>query len=123
MTTDSSPASAQQIVAEARLQRSRRRWRFVAFLAILIAVIAVTARLAAERGIGTAQIARVEISGTIASDRDRLALLKKLGEDDNVKAVLVAINSPGGTTAGGEELYEALGKLLWDNAVRFFGEP
>jgi protease-4 len=111
MTTDSSPASAQQIVAEARLQRSRRRWRFVAFLAILIAVIAVTARLAAERGIGTAQIARVEISGTIASDRDRLALLKKLGEDDNVKAVLVAINSPGGTTAGGEELYEALGKL------------
>jgi protease-4 len=83
----------------------------VAFLAILIAVIAVTARLAAERGIGTAQIARVEISGTIASDRDRLALLKKLGEDDNVKAVLVAINSPGGTTAGGEELYEALGKL------------
>jgi protease-4 len=28
-----------------------------------------------------------------------------------VKAVVVAINSPGGTTAGGEELYESLNKL------------
>ncbi len=28
-----------------------------------------------------------------------------------MKAVIVAINSPGGTTAGGEELYEALGVL------------
>ena len=42
---------------------------------------------------------------------DDVLELTDLAEDDAVKAVIVAINSPGGTTAGGEELYEALGRL------------
>ena len=50
-------------------------------------------------------------TGSITTDKDRLKVLEELGENDQVKAVIVAINSPGGTTAGGEELYEALGKL------------
>ncbi|MDR3475413.1 MAG: signal peptide peptidase SppA [Devosia sp.] len=111
MTTDSSDASAHQLAAAARLQRSRRRWRVVAFLALIVAVLALAGRFAMEKGIGGQQIARVDISGTIGTDRDRVALLKKLGDDSNVKAVLVTINTPGGTTAGGEELYESLGTL------------
>ena len=40
-----------------------------------------------------------------------VVFIEELAEDDSVKAVIIAINSPGGTTAGGEELYEALGQL------------
>src|SRR5690606_10072187 len=53
-------------------------------------------------------IARVTISGTIATNPERSELLARLAQDDTVAAVIVAINSPGGTTAGGEELYQSL---------------
>ena len=111
MTADTSEPSAHQATASAQLQRSRRRWRIFAFIALAIAVLAIAGRFAANSEAGGDQIARVEITGDIATDRDRTELLKKLGDDPHVKAVLLAINSPGGTTAGGEELYETLGAL------------
>jgi protease-4 len=40
-----------------------------------------------------------------------LRAINALAKDDRVKAVIISINSPGGTTAGGEELYEAIGTL------------
>jgi len=78
---------------------------------LVVAVLALAGRFATEYGISGDQIARVVIDGTIASDPTRVKTLDALGKDDTVKAVIVAINSPGGTTAGGEELYESLGKL------------
>ncbi len=57
---------------------------------------------------GTKQIARVAIEGTITDDRDQIAMLKKIRDASNVEALLVFVNSPGGTTTGGESLYLAL---------------
>jgi protease IV len=94
------------------LRRSRQRWRIAAFVALAIAAAALAGRFALEAGDGeTDRIARVVIEGVITTDRQRLAVLKDLGDNDHVKAVIVAINSPGGSTAGGEELYEALSVL------------
>lgn len=56
-------------------------------------------------------IARVAIEGTILDDRQQLEMLKKIGETENVAGVLVFVNSPGGTTAGGEALYEKLRQI------------
>jgi len=104
--------SPEAIVAASVLRRSRGRWRVAAFLALAVAVIALAGRFALERNGGaTDQIARVNIDGTITTDPVRLKVLTDLADDDRVKAVIVAINSPGGTTAGGEELYEALTAL------------
>jgi protease-4 len=102
------------IPAASQLRRSRFRWRIIAFVALVIAILAGAGRFATENGLaGVAgnSIARVDIDGTIATDAARLEIFDRLGEDDTVKAVLIAINSPGGTTAGGEELYDAIGKL------------
>ena len=44
----------------------------------------------------------------ITEDRDLLRMLQKIGESKQVSGVIVAVNSPGGTTAGGEALFEAL---------------
>jgi protease-4 len=57
---------------------------------------------------GKKQIARVSIEGTILEDRDQLKMLKDIAAADNVSGVLLYINSPGGTTTGGEALYEGL---------------
>ena len=101
------------IPAASQLRRSRFRWRIVAFIALVIAILAGLGRYATENGLAgvTDSIARVEIDGTIATDAARLKVFETIGEDASVKAVLIAINSPGGTTAGGEELYDAINKL------------
>ncbi|ODT69455.1 MAG: hypothetical protein ABS75_16725 [Pelagibacterium sp. SCN 63-23] len=85
-------------------------WRVLALVAATIATLALFGRVALDRPNGE-HIARLTITGTIATDPQRLATIEDLIADDSVKAVIVAINSPGGTTAGGEELYEGLRRL------------
>ncbi len=110
--------SAHAIPAASHLRRSRFRWRIVAFVALVVAVLAGTARFATENGVAAGDsIARIVIDGTIASDPQRLKVFEALAENDSVKAVVIAINSPGGTTAGGEELYDAIGKLRAEKPV------
>jgi protease-4 len=102
---------AHAIPAASQLRRSRFRWRLIAFIALVIAILAGSARFATDFGVAQPSIARLDIDGTIASDPRRLAVIEALGERDEIKAVILAINSPGGTTAGGEELYEAISAL------------
>lgn len=100
-----------------RLRRSRRLWRIAAFVALAVAVVAIAARFGAEQGALGERIARIEIVGTITTDPARLQAIADLANDPLVRAVVVDINSPGGTTAGGEELYEALGALRTSKPV------
>ncbi len=106
------------IPATTQLRRSRSRWRIIAFVALAIAVVALVGRFALSAYDGdTAQIARVRIEGAITTDAARLHVLNKLAESEKVKAVIISINSPGGTTAGGEELYEAISRLREEKPV------
>lgn len=92
-----------------RMRRQVSFWRAAAVVAVVLALGALALggeRLAAVAG--RHQIARVAVEGTITEDRDQLRLLEKIAEADHVSALLVFVNSPGGTTAGGEALYSAL---------------
>ena len=111
MSTDPFADPAHLIPATSRLRRSRTVWRVLFFIALAIAVVAALGRFAWPEGGITDRIARIAIDGTIATDRARRELFEEIAEDPLVKAVIVSINSPGGTTAGGEELYEALMRL------------
>lgn len=88
-------------------RRSLRRriawWRTVAILAVAAVAGAFLFRETAGH-----QIARVTIEGTILENRKQLNLLERLAKESTVDAVLVYVNSPGGTTAGGEALFTAL---------------
>ena len=59
----------------------------------------------------TDHIARVRVEGLITGDRPFLKMLEKLEKADRVKAVIIDIDSPGGTTAGSEAIYEAVRKI------------
>ena len=97
-------------------EERRRKWRRSAFwrgflvaagLAILLTV------LFGGSGVelATSHVARFEVSGIIADDPDRDELLGELAENDSVRAVVLRVNSPGGTTAGSEALFASLRQI------------
>lgn len=105
--------TADQIVDRRRLRRKLTLWRVIAFLAVIIVVAVALMPLGKKTSpiFKGAQIARVTVTGFITDDRDETKLLDKLAKDDAVKGVVVAINSTGGATTGGEALYNSLRKL------------
>lgn len=87
------------------LRRSRFRWRLIAAIAVIAAIGLYLSQIATPVG---KHIARFEVAGIITDDPDRDALLKKIAEKDDAEALIVRIDSPGGTVAGSEALYESL---------------
>jgi protease IV len=101
------------IVDRRRIRRKLTFWRVVAALIAIAAIIAVGAlgTPGGRSALATSgSIARVNIEGLIRSDQERVAALERL-EKSQAAAVVVHINSPGGTTAGSEQLYDALTRL------------
>ncbi|HSY56613.1 MAG TPA: signal peptide peptidase SppA [Bradyrhizobium sp.] len=101
------------IVDRRRIRRKLTFWRVAAAL-IAIAAIVTIGMIVAPGGRGgltaSGSIARINIDGLIRSDQERVEALERL-EKSQVDAVIVHINSPGGTTAGSEQLYDALVRL------------
>lgn len=104
---------ADYLVDRRRLKRSVGLWRALAIV-VAIALIAVLTLqnddIASAVGYRS-HIARVDVSGLIQQDSKRLKLLKDISESKSAKAVILRINSPGGTTVGGEALYTAVLEL------------
>jgi protease-4 len=101
------------IVDRRRIRRKLTFWRVFAALVVIGAVVAIGLIVTpGMRGslASTGSIARVKIEGLIRSDSDRVEALERL-EKSQAAAVIVHINSPGGTTAGSEQLYDSLVRL------------
>jgi len=95
------------LVDRRRLKRRLTFWRVVAVVAIVGAIAAAYGRVG-DTVVGGDFIARVSIQGIIVQDDRRLAALRDLSKNDAVKAVILRIDSPGGTIVGGETLYRAI---------------
>jgi protease-4 len=103
---------ADVIVDRRRLRRKLTLWRTLALVAV-VGVIATIYAASGEAGlIGEARshVARVTVGGIIRTDRDRLRMLERIGRS-GAKAVIVSIDSPGGTVVGSEQLYDGLRRL------------
>ncbi len=107
------------IVDRRRIRRKLTFWRVLAAI-IAIGAIAVIGTLASPGGRGaftsSGSIARINIEGLIRSDRERVEALERLAKSQ-AAAVVVHINSPGGTTAGSEQLYDSLVRLKAKNPL------
>jgi protease IV len=106
--------SPDDMIDRRRLRSKLGFWRLAAILVAGLAVLALpfAAGWAGRPAtVGIDQIARVEVSGLITEDRELLELLDDLAEDDFVKGVIVRVDSPGGTTVGGETIYGALRRI------------
>src|SRR6202045_3457317 len=102
------------IVDRRRLRRKLTYWRVATVLIAIIGVVgvAVVARRSDTLTQAlTPQISRVTIQGIIRGDHERTEALDNLARSRNTRAVIVHIDSPGGTTAGSEDLHQALRRV------------
>lgn len=100
------------IVDRRRMRRKLTFWRVAAVLIAIVAVAAVGVygTPSGRKLAGATAIERIKIEGLIRSDQDRVEALERLAKS-NAPAVIVHINSPGGTTSGSEQLYDSLMRL------------
>src|ERR1043166_2403350 len=104
---------ADVIVDRRRMRRKLTFWRVLAILVAIIAVVGVASVVSRQGNVVTAggdYIARISITGLIRNDQERVDSLEKLAKS-RAKAVIVHIDSPGGTTAGSEQLHNALRRV------------
>jgi len=101
---------ADLIVDRRRMRRKLTFWRVLAVVVAIVAIGALASALA-PRNLSTPglqQIARVNISGLIRNSTERTKALADLAKASYVRAVIVHVDSPGGTVAGSEQLYHSL---------------
>jgi protease IV len=89
-----------------RLKRRLFFWRSFAVVAVLV-VILVALRGSNAWFIGS-HVARLTVSGIITADRKLDREVAKLADDTRAKALLVLVDSPGGSVAGGQALHDAI---------------
>jgi protease IV len=100
------------IIDRYKLKNSVNKWKFIAltlFFSILFVIFY-------HKGDGVPQIksdyiASIDITGMLLQDKEVIKSLNKIASDNNIKAVLVNINSSGGTGVGGESLYREFRKI------------
>jgi protease-4 len=101
---------ADYIVDRRRMRRKLSFWRVLAVVLAIAAVVAVTMRYTQSDvalGSGGAYVARVTIQGLIRNDQERTRQLDRLAKS-SARAVILHVDSPGGTAAGAEQLYDSL---------------
>ena len=104
---------AETVIERRRLRRRLTLWRLLAVVlsVFFIALLATGNQRFAGSGSFLPHIARVSVSGLITDDQKMLELLDKVGKSSQVRAVILDVNSPGGTTTGGEAMYDAIRRL------------
>jgi protease IV len=105
---------AESVIDRRRLKRRLTAWRIaaVAFGLLLVGLLLLKDEdVTSSAGSILPHVARLTVSGLITDDRQTLELIDKVAKSNQVKAVILDINSPGGTTTGGEAMYEAIRRL------------
>jgi protease-4 len=105
-----STSDIERIFDLTRIKKSLRRWRI---FGVLVVLAGIAAALAANHDWTKSRdhIARLHIDGVITGDAATLNLVRAVASADHAKALIVSIDSPGGTTVGSEALYEELRKI------------
>ena len=105
-------APADYLVDRRRMRRKLLFWRVAAFVVVGLAVVGAGLLAAGRNGAGTLvpHIARLKIQGVITGDERTIRLLGEI-EKSPATALILSLDSPGGTTVGSEKLYDAIRKV------------
>lgn len=109
---------ADELIDRRRLRRKLTFWRVAALVVAAAAIVGFSMWLAGDEfGKGADHIAKVRIEGTITEDDELIKRFEEIRKSRAVKGVILAIDSPGGTTAGGEQIFDEVRRLAGDKPV------
>ena len=98
-----------------RLQRTVFLWRAISAIVIVLFVGSLLGKEGMlDRG---AYVGLLTVEGVIVDDRKRARAIDALLEDTDLTALIVYVNSPGGSSAASESLYRSLRRLAGEKPV------
>ena len=89
--------------------KKRNRWRLIAILLLLIFALLGFKKIFSNQF--TDYVAIIDLTGIIRDDHKLRAVLKKIENNEMARALILRINSPGGTMVGAEGLYYSIRQL------------
>ena len=94
---------------------------FFLFVLAVFTLVYLTLRAGGERasldGFGD-KIGVIDLEGVILDSSVIVPQIKKFGDDDSIKAIILRVNSPGGGVAASEEIYRAVKRIRDDKKKR-----
>lgn len=109
---------ADDLIDRRRLRRKLTFWRIAAIAVLLIGLAMLSAwYYRGGESTGVDHIAKIKIEGTITQDDELIRRIEAVRKASHVKGVILLVNSPGGTTVGGETIYDAVRKLAAEKPV------
>lgn len=94
-----------------RLRRKLTFWRLAAFVLVALGIIGYGFLHTGRDARAVDHVARVSVEGVITDDDDLIGRLDAIAKSRTAKALILSINSPGGTTYGGQQVYEAVRRV------------
>jgi len=104
---------ADTILDRRRIKRRLSWWRAAAIVAAAALVLGVLSefKLTPSLLLGRDYVARLTISGVIVDNPAITDAIAAVAEDNRARALIVLIDSPGGTTTGGEVIFRELRRV------------
>jgi len=100
------------LLERSQLKKQTTFWRalFFIFVALIFGFLFIgnKSNINEVSSLSRASIARIKIEGIIFENNERDEILREIAENKNIKAVILEINSPGGSAVGGETLYNEI---------------
>jgi protease-4 len=93
------------------LKSQIKKWRLLAVVFGVLALIVLVEKNSPHSPIENPFIARLTFEGIIEDDQLVYDLIDDVAENNKAKAVVVWLNTPGGSAVGGEEVFERLRKV------------
>jgi protease-4 len=97
------------LIDRRRLKRRLLFWRGLAVAAVVVCALLLAGP--SLRVGGGAHLARLSVTGIISENRKLTEAVTALAKDDSVRALILFIDSPGGSVAGGESLHGAIARV------------
>lgn len=116
--------SPDYLIERKRNKSQLAKWKISSLILVFVIVFIIGNKMIGDKNtsflstdIRGEYIANILLEEIIYDDLSRVKKLEKIAEDKNIKAVIIHINSPGGTVVGSEMLYNSFRKIAKNKPV------
>lgn len=87
----------------------------IGILVVIGMMIAAAGTNTTDFSLGDDKVAVIPIEGTIMESRDIMEAIERNAENDHIRAIVIRINSPGGSVSPSQEIYSAIRRARKDS--------